>query len=67
MEEQKLACEDPVTNACYVPNYQSIDELAELPGFLEALNSAFAMYEDDWLCRCIASPKVQALALASLI
>jgi hypothetical protein len=55
----------PVTNKVYVRQVGSMEDLADIPGFWQAVESALG--EGPWLRKLIISPKVQTAALISAI
>jgi hypothetical protein len=57
--------ECPVTNNLYIPNYQSIDELVELPGFIPALYEALG--DKTFFSRLLTSEKARGFALVEAI
>lgn len=62
MDKHKLLFDCPVTNDRYIKNFSSLEELAEIPGFLKQLSEIF----DDFKLfkRCMLSDKVRSLLVA---
>lgn len=59
----KSTYEDPINNEQFVRNFESMSELAVLPGFWEMVQKAFG--EKDWLQKLFLCEEVRAAALAS--
>jgi hypothetical protein len=55
----------PVTNKEYATNFRSIDDLAEIPGFIDTLKNCIG--KDNWILKVITSKKIQECALAEVI
>jgi hypothetical protein len=55
----------PLTSKEYVQNFTSMDELAQVPGFWQALEGG--LHEKDWLKALINSRTVQAIAMTELL
>ena len=59
----KATYEDPIDNGQYVKNFDSMSEIALLPGFWEMVQDAFG--EKAWLQKLILCDEVKAAALAA--
>lgn len=55
----------PVSALDYMPNFTTVDEMAEIPGFWQTLENIFG--ESELLRAFMASQKVQALAITEII
>jgi hypothetical protein len=59
----------PVSKESYVHRLESFEDLADIPGFWEAIESAFepVVKKKEWLRKLVTCPKVQAAALISAL
>ena len=65
LAEQRKVVACPLTKEIYIENVRTVEDLAQIPGFLDVLQDVFE--EEEWLRAIILSPAVQALALTESI
>ena len=65
LAEKRKVVTCPLTKEIFIESVRTVEDLAQVPGFLDLLQDVFE--EEEWLRAIILSPAVQALALAESI